>query len=111
MVIAAVPSWSWQSVEPLSQPSMDESRGIAQRVVQEASFPAAAVPRGDNCPSVACQGRKWLQIHLQQGLQRQPQRCWLSLRTVAMQESFNEAFWIPSLTAAAGYRIICMLMS
>lgn len=41
-----MPSWSWQSAEPLSQPSMDESRRIAQRVVQKASFPAAAVPRG-----------------------------------------------------------------
>lgn len=43
--------------------------------------------------------------------QQWPRCCWLSLGTVATWESFNEAFWIPSLAAAARYRIICMLMS
>lgn len=44
-------------------------------------------------------------------LQRRLQHCWLSLGTLAAQGSFNEAFWIRSLAAAAGYQIICVLMS
>lgn len=105
-VFAAVPSWSRQSAEPPSRRSVDESCRTAQGG-SKGDFPGGGSALGGTQLSLGGLPEKEMaQMHWQW-----PRRCWLSLRTVAARESFNEAFWIPSLAAAARYRIICMLMS